>query len=85
LLNQPEPLPFFTLSIIESVLTYDITLIEILKIRNILPSLFKLLQNYKTKIGSTLILRLLNILNLWSSTVDPLDLYEYSKILFYYV
>ena len=84
MLNQPEPLPFFTLSIIESVLTYDITLIEILKIRNILPSLFKLLQNYKTKIGSTLILRLLNILNLWSSTVDPLDLYEYSKILFYY-
>lgn len=44
LLNQPEPLPFFSLSITQSVLNYDITLINTLKVRNILPSLMKLLQ-----------------------------------------
>jgi hypothetical protein len=44
LLTQPEPLPFFSLTIVESVLAFDITLIDILKIRNILPSLFRLLQ-----------------------------------------
>ena len=78
---QPEPVPFFSLVITQTALNYDITLISILKVRNVLPGLFKLFQAYKAKIGSALVIKLLNVLNLWSSTLDPLDLYEFSKIL----
>ena len=78
---HPEPVPFFSLVIIQTALNYDITLISILKVRNILPGLFKVFQAYKTKIGSALVIKLLNVLNLWSSTLDPLDLYEFSMIL----
>jgi hypothetical protein len=44
LLTQPEPLPFFSLTIMHSAINFDITLVSTLKIRNILPGLFRLLQ-----------------------------------------
>lgn len=44
LLTQPEPLPFFSLTTLQPALKYDITLISTLKVKNILPSLFRLLQ-----------------------------------------
>ncbi|CAF0783549.1 unnamed protein product [Brachionus calyciflorus] len=76
LLVQSEPLPFFSLLIIQNTLIYDITLINVLKVKDILPKLMKLLQNYRHKIGSTLVSTLLKIINIWSSSIDPMDLYE---------
>lgn len=80
LLSQSEPLPYFSLNIIHSVLVYDITVISVLKVRNILPGFFKLFQIYKNKIGSPVVLKLLNIVRIWSSTLDPSDLYEQSVV-----
>jgi len=80
LLVQPEPIPYFTLTIIQTTLCYDITLISILKVRSILPGIFKLFQVLKTKIGSPIMLKILSILSIWSSTLDPLDLYEFNIV-----
>ena len=44
MIAQPEPLPYFSLKILQSILNYDITLINILKVKNILPNLFRLFQ-----------------------------------------
>lgn len=76
LLSHPEPLPYFSLSIIQSVLVYDITLISVLKVRNVLPGFFKLFQIYKNKLGSPVVLKLVTIIRIWSSILDPSDLYE---------
>jgi len=80
LLVQPEPVPYFALTIIQTTLNYDITLISILKVRGILPGIFKLFQALRAKIGSPIVLKILRILSMWSSTLDPLDLYEFSIV-----
>ena len=99
LLPQPEPLPFLALTIIQPTLVHDITLINVLKVKNVLPALIKCLMvrlsiyildyiidifysfliNIKTnklKVGSPILVQLLSIFELWSSTVDPSDLYD---------
>ncbi len=76
LLAQPEPLPYFALIIIESAFNYDLMFVNALRTKHILPSIFKLLIVYKNKISSALTQKLLNIVSLWSSLSDPLDLYE---------
>ena len=43
LLSQPEPLPYFALIIVESILNYDIHFVNPLRSKHILPSIFKLL------------------------------------------
>lgn len=80
LLVQSEPVPYFALAIIQSTLNYDITLISILKVRNVLPSFFQLFQGYRSKLGSPIVIKILGILTIWSSTLDPLDLYEFNIV-----
>lgn len=63
-----------------SAINYDITIVSTLKVRNILPGLFRLFVIYKSKLSSTLLIKLLNIINLWSSTLDPLDLYDHGIV-----
>ena len=80
LLVQSEPVPYFSLSTIQSTLNYDITLISILKVRNVLPLIFQIFQAHKTKLTSPIVLKVLNILSIWSSTLDPLDMYEFNIV-----
>ena len=44
LLAQPEPLPFFSIYIVQALLNYDITIISKLKVRNMLASFVRALN-----------------------------------------
>jgi hypothetical protein len=75
--QHQDPIPYYTLLILQLAMKSNITLISALKVRNILPGVFSLLQeHFKIKLGSHHLVKILNFLTLWSSTIDPMDLYE---------